>query len=60
MKWTQTTKTHEQMTERPAYLLRFPTKEMRERLKAEAKAQGRSLNAHIIYLLTHKNNESKG
>lgn len=48
------------MTERPAYLLRFPTKEMRERLKAEAKAQGRSLNAHIIYLLTHKNNESKG
>jgi hypothetical protein len=26
---------------------------MRERLKAEAKAQGRTLNAHIIYLLTN-------
>jgi len=37
---------------RSAYLLRFPDKEMRERLKAEAKAQGRTLNAHIIYILT--------
>lgn len=39
---------------RPGYLLRFPNLEMRERLKAEAKAQGRTLNAHIIYLLTHE------
>jgi predicted HicB family RNase H-like nuclease len=41
------------MSRRPAYLLRFPTG-LREALKAEAKAQGRTLNAHIIFILTNR------
>ena len=35
----------------PAYLLRFPPG-LREQLKSEAKANHRSLNAHIIHILT--------
>ncbi len=39
---------------RPVVLLRFPDEGTRQRIKAEAKEQGRSLNAHIIYLLTRR------
>ena len=38
----------------PAYLLRFPDRAMRHRLKEEAKANGRTLNAHIIYILNKR------
>lgn len=37
----------------PAYLLRFPSG-LREQLKAEAQANGRTLNAHIIYILQNR------
>lgn len=35
------------------FTLRWPDASTRDRLKAEAKAQGRSLNAHLIYILTN-------
>lgn len=41
----------EESEKRPAYLLRFPSLQVRNKLKADAKAQGRSLNAHINYIL---------
>ncbi len=41
------------MSRPPAYLLRFPAG-LREALKAEAKAAGRTLNAHIIFILQNR------
>lgn len=37
---------------KPKYILRFPTLMMRQYFKAQAKAQGRTMNAHLIHILT--------
>ena len=43
-----------------AIVLRFDTDELREALKAEARAQGRSLNKQILHLLaTHPDRPQK-
>ena len=43
-----------------AIVLRFDTDQQREALKTEAKAQGRSLNKHILFLLsTHPDRPKK-
>lgn len=42
-----------------AIVLRFDTDELREALKAEARAQGRSLNKQILHLLANHPDRAK-